>query len=60
MFAAYILLGGAGHCLDLITFWVPAYGAEALIKAATATVSVATAAVLWPLMPKALALPSPA
>ena len=31
-----------------------------MVKAATATVSVVTALALWPLMPKALALPSPA
>jgi PAS domain S-box-containing protein len=60
MFAAFILLCGTGHWLDLLTLWVPAYGAEAMVKAATATVSVVTAVALWPLMPKALALPSPA
>ena len=60
MFAAFILLCGAGHWLDLLTLWVPAYGAEAAIKALTALVSLATAAALWPLMPHALALPSPA
>ncbi len=60
LFAAVILLCGAGHWLDLLTLWVLAYGAEVLIKGATATVSVATAAVLWALMPKALVLPSPA
>lgn len=58
LFAAFILLCGTSHWLDLLTIWVPAYGAVAIVKAATAVVSVATAAVLWPLMPKALALPS--
>jgi len=38
--------------------WVPDYGIEALVKAVTAVVSVVTAAVLWPLMPRALAIPS--
>ncbi len=60
LFAAFILLCGAGHWLDLLTLWVPAYGAEGVVKAATALVSVVTAAALWPLMSKALALPSPA
>ncbi|MBL6080627.1 PAS domain S-box protein [Belnapia sp. T18] len=59
MFAAFIFLCGAGHWLDLLTLWVPAYGAEGVIKAATALVSVVTAMALWPLMPRALALPSP-
>ncbi len=58
LFAAFILLCGAGHWLDLLTLWVPAYGAEGVVKAVTALVSVVTAAALWPLMPKALALPS--
>jgi PAS domain S-box-containing protein len=60
LFAAFILLCGAGHWLDLLTLWVPAYGVEAVVKAATGLVSVATALALWPLMPRALALPSPA
>jgi PAS domain S-box-containing protein len=60
LFAAFILLCGTGHWLDLLTLWVPAYGAEGVVKAATAVVSLATAAALWPLMPAALALPSQA
>lgn len=59
LFAAFILLCGTGHWLDLLTLWVPAYGAQAAVKAATAAVSLATAALVWPLMPRALALPSP-
>jgi PAS domain S-box-containing protein len=60
LFAAFILLCGAGHWLDLLTLWVPAYGVEAIVKATTGLVSVATALALWPLMPRAIALPSPA
>jgi PAS domain S-box-containing protein len=60
LFAAFILLCGTGHLVDLLTLWVPAYGLEAVVKSATAAVSVVTAASLWPLMPRALALPSPA
>lgn len=58
LFAAFILLCGAGHWADLLTLWVPAYGAEAIVKVLTAAVSVSTAVVLWPLMPRAMALPS--
>ncbi|MBL6080665.1 response regulator [Belnapia sp. T18] len=58
LFAAFILLCGTGHWLDLLTLWVPAYGLEGIVKAGTAVVSVATAIALWPLLPKALALPS--
>ena len=60
LFAAFILLCGAGHWADLFTLWYPLYGVETLIKGATAAVSVLTAAALWPLLPQALALPSPA
>lgn len=60
LFATFILLCGTTHWLDLLTLWVPVYGLEAVIKAATAAVSVFTAIVLWRLLPDALALPSPA
>jgi len=60
LFAAFIILCGITHWLDVLTIWVPAYGVEAVFKAATGIVSLITAYTLWRLMPKALALPSPA
>jgi len=60
MFAAFILLCGTTHWLDVLTLWVPAYGVEAVVKAATAAVSALTAVSLWLLLPRLLALPSPA
>jgi len=60
MFAAFILLCGTTHWLDILTLWVPAYGVQAIVKAATAIVSIVTAIVLWRLLPTALTLPSPA
>src|SRR5664279_5356247 len=60
LFAAFILLCGTTHWLDLLTLWVPAYGLEGVVKAATGAVSLFTAAALWQLLPQALALPSPA
>jgi PAS domain S-box-containing protein len=59
LFASFILLCGATHLLDVVTLWVPAYGIEAVVKAATAAVSIVTAVALWRLLPRALALPSP-
>jgi signal transduction histidine kinase len=59
LFAAFILLCGATHWLDVLTLWVPAYGLEAAVKAATAAVSVFTAIALWRLLPLAMTLPSP-
>jgi len=60
MFVAFILLCGVTHFMTIWTLWNPDYGIEALIKAATAVVSVMTAIALWPLLPKAIALPSAA
>ena len=59
-FAAFILLCGATHLFSIWTLWHPDYGIEALIKLATAIASAMTAVALWPLIPKALAIPSPA
>ena len=60
LFAAFILLCGTTHWLDLLTLWVPAYGLAGAVKAATAGVSFFTAVALWQLLPRALVLPSPA
>jgi PAS domain S-box-containing protein len=60
LFVAFILACGMTHLLAVLTLWVPAYGVEGLIKLATAALSIATAVVLWPLIPKLVALPSPA
>lgn len=59
LFAAFIVLCGTGHWLDLLTLWVPAYGLEGLVKALTACVSILTAIALWVLLPQLLLLPSP-
>ena len=58
-FALFITACGFTHVLSIITLWVPVYGIEGLIKAATALASVVTAIILWPLLPKLLVLPSP-
>jgi PAS domain S-box-containing protein len=59
MFAAFILACGTTHFLSIWTLWHPDYGIEGLVKLVTACLSVTTAAILWPLIPKALSLPSP-
>jgi signal transduction histidine kinase len=58
LFAGFILLCGATHWLDVLTLWTPLYGLQALVKAATAIVSVGTAIALWWTLPNFLALPS--
>jgi len=60
LFAAFITACGVTHFLSIWVLWNPDYGPEALVKAVTAAVSVATAIALWPLLPRAIALPSPA
>ncbi|MCP3384515.1 PAS domain S-box protein [Bradyrhizobium sp. CCGUVB4N] len=58
-FAAFIMACGLTHVLSIYTLWVPIYGIEGLVKAMTAIASIFTAAALWPLLPKILAIPSP-
>jgi PAS domain S-box-containing protein len=59
MFAAFILACGTTHFVEVFTLWQPYYGVQGLIKGVTAVASLATAVYLWPLLPQALALPSP-
>ena len=58
-FGIFIMACGLTHILAIYTLWVPIYGIEGLVKAATAVASVFTAGMLWPLLPKLLAIPSP-
>ena len=58
LFAAFILLCGTTHWLDLLTLWAPLYGLQGLVKAATAIASIFTAVALWWTLPNVLALPS--
>ena len=58
-FALFIMACGFTHILSIITLWVPIYGIEGIVKALTAAASIVTAVMLWPLLPKVLALPSP-
>lgn len=60
LFAIFILACGMTHVMGILTLWVPAYGWEGLIKALTAIASLATAALLIPLLPRLVAIPSPA
>ena len=58
-FGVFILACGFTHVLSIYTLWVPIYGIEGLVKAATAIASVLTAGMLWPLLPELLTIPSP-
>jgi len=58
-FAIFIMACGFTHVLSIYTLWFPIYGIEGLVKAATASASIFTAAMLWPLLPQLLTIPSP-
>jgi PAS domain S-box-containing protein len=60
LFVVFILACGTTHLMDVVVIWEPLYGLDAFAKVVTAIVSVVTVAVLIPLIPKALQLPSPA
>jgi PAS domain S-box-containing protein len=59
LFAAFIVGCGTTHLMEVVTSYVPVYRLSGLIKLLTAAVSVATAVLLVPLVPRALALRSP-
>jgi two-component system, NtrC family, sensor kinase len=60
MFGVFIFGCGTTHLMEVWTLWHGTYRLAGIIKALTAIASVATAALLVPLIPQALALPSPA
>ncbi len=60
LFAAFIVACGVTHLLAIWVVWNPDYWVDGIAKAITGAVSVLTAALLWPLLPKLLALPAPA
>lgn len=59
MFGAFILGCGTTHLMEVWTVWHAHYLLSGLVKAITAAVSVATALLLVPLVPKIVDLPSP-
>ena len=58
LFSAFIFACGVTHLMDIWTIWQPDYGLQALSKILTAAVSMTTAMALWPLIPRALKIPS--
>ncbi|MEE4348653.1 MAG: ATP-binding protein [Pacificimonas sp.] len=59
LFALFILACGTTHLFAIWNLWNSDYGWEGAVKAVTAVASVLTAMVIWPMIPRALALPSP-
>lgn len=59
LFAAFILLCGITHLFGIVTLWYPIYPIVGWVKLATGLVSMATAIVLFRLVPTLIAFPSP-
>lgn len=59
LFALFILACGTTHLLAVWNIWNGNYYLEGIIKFLTALVSVVTAILLWPLLPKLVSIPSP-
>jgi signal transduction histidine kinase/CheY-like chemotaxis protein len=59
LFASFILACGTTHIFGLMAIWRPYYRLDGVVKLGTGLISIATAVLLWPLVNKALLLPSP-
>ena len=60
LFGLFILACGSTHLLAIYTLWHPVYRFEGAVKAITALASLPTALILFRLLPRVVALPSPA
>ena len=58
LFIAFIFACGVTHVMSIWTIWQPDYGLQTLIKVVAAVISLVTAVALWPLIPKAVKIPS--
>ncbi len=58
LFGVFILACSATHAMSIYNVWNGAYWLSGAIKAITAVASLATAVIVWPLIPKALAIPN--
>ena len=58
LFCAFIFAAALSHLLGFIAIWYPIHGLQGVAKGATALLSVAAIALIWPLLPKLASLPS--
>jgi len=59
LFGLFILACGSTHIFHVIGLWWPVNWWQATADAVCAFISVATAIVIWPVLPKLLSIPSP-
>lgn len=55
LFALFILFCGTTHVIGIVVLWEPVYRLQGLVKLATAAISIATAVLLFPMLPKLMA-----
>lgn len=60
LFAAFIVACGATHLMGIWNIWNADYYFQGIVKLVTAAISLLTAILIWPLLPRILSLPSPA
>jgi len=60
LFGLFILACGTTHIMHVIGLWVEVNWWQATVDSVCAVVSLATAVVVWPVLPKLLSIPSPA
>jgi diguanylate cyclase (GGDEF)-like protein/PAS domain S-box-containing protein len=60
MFSLFIVACGTTHLLSAITIWFPLYWLDGIVKAITAVISLIAVAMMFKVIPRALALRSPA
>lgn len=58
LFSVFIVACGITHFVAIWTIWHPDYWLDAILKAFTALASLITAVVLWPMIPRALQMPT--
>lgn len=58
LFSVFIFACGTSHFLAIWTIWHPDYWLDAGVKVVTAVASLVTGILLWPLIPRAIKLPS--
>lgn len=54
MFAIFIFLCGTTHLIEIVTLWYPIYYLQGIVKALTGAASLATALLMFPLLPAVL------
>lgn len=59
LFGAFIILCGMTHAFGIWTVWKPSYWEEGILKGVTAIISIATAYMLWKIVPFILTIPAP-